>query len=379
MMHAWFKRCGGTKSLIDYNEEKLDDEKVLCIYAGNFIGDGTALSPAEKQMHFDERTALNQRTTVNGTSIVLEFAPGRVLLPDDLTDIALDFLQGIGFARQPHLVYLHEDTACQHLHIVTTNIRHDGSRIPQHNIVQRLIQPVRWQVISKYGLDTRATAGLKPHDPRQKIRYGKTYTRQAMADTLQYVMDSYHYTSLEAFNAILRLYNMRAYGGSPDSWLRRHRGLLYQVTDDNGKPVNAPTKASEFSFKPTMGNLERRFAAAATVDPGRIRRMVDEAIRSRPMSVDQFTNALRGSRVAAVPMHDRKGGLSQLFFVDLASKWVFSPDQLGSRYEAAAIRQALGFDPFVRPTQERQRGKNKAIDTVPVITPEIQPKRGRHL
>ncbi|HEV2479741.1 MAG TPA: relaxase/mobilization nuclease domain-containing protein [Puia sp.] len=378
-MYALFKMCGGTKSLIDYNEEKLDDEKIQCIYAGNFIVDGTVLSPAEKQQHFDERTALNQRTYVTGVSIILEFAPGKVLTPDDLTDIAVDFLQGIGFARQPHLIYLHEDTACQHLHVVTTNIRHDGSRIPRRNIIQRLIQPVQWQINSKYGLDTPEAAVLKPHDPRQKIRYGKTYTRQAMADTLQYVMESYHYGSLDAFNAILRLYNLRAYAGNPGSWLRRHRGLLYQVTDDDGKPLNAPTKASKFAFKPTLDNLERRFAAFEPADAARVRRMVDEAIRNRPPAVDQWTNALRGGRVAAVPFWDRKGGLSQVFFVDLATKWVFSPAELGPRYEAAAIRESLGFDPFVQSTQEQQRGKNKAIDNVPVIAGQTQPKRGRHL
>lgn len=374
-MYAWIKFCGGTKSMIDYNEEKLDDEKIQCLYAGNFIGDGTALSPAEKQAHFDERTVLNQRTEVNGVSLILEFAPGKTLAADDLTDIALDFLDGIGFARQPHLVYLHEDTACQHLHIVTTNIRHDGSRIPNYNILQRLIQPVQEQINAKYNLDTRATAALKPHDPRQKIRYGKTYTRQAMADTLQYVIENYRYASLETFNAILRLYNLRAYAGSPNSWLRRHRGLLYQVTDDHGVPVNAPTKASEFPLKPTLDNLERRFAELDPADGARTRRTLDEVIRSRPASLDQFNTVLRRSQLAAVPFHDGKGGLSQLYFVDLLNKSAFSPADLGPRYEASAITESLGFDPFIRQTQEQHRSETNARS----IDAKTQPKRGRHL
>ena len=363
--------------MIDYNEEKLDGEKVECIYAGNFIVDGTTLLPAEKQQRFDERTTLNQRTKRNGVSIILEFAPGKVLDRDDLSDIALDFLDGIGFARQPHLIYLHEDTACQHLHIVTTNIRHDGRRIPTRGINRRLTQPVRWEIITKYGLDTTPRATLKPHDPRQKIRYGKTYTRKAMADTLQYVMESYHYGSLEAFNAILRLYNLRAYAGGPQSWLRRHRGLLYRITDDNGKPLNAPTRASEFAFKPTLDNLERRFTPYQATDASRIRRSLDEAIRSRPATADQFTDALRRGRLAAVPFHDRKGGLNQLFFVDLAGKSAFAPGELGSRYEPAAIRETLGFDPFVRTTavDARQRGQDNIIDNT--RRTKNQPKRGR--
>ena len=40
----------------------------------------------------------------------------------------------IGFVEQPFLVYKHEDAGHPHIHIVSTTIKGDGSRINTHNI-----------------------------------------------------------------------------------------------------------------------------------------------------------------------------------------------------------------------------------------------------
>jgi hypothetical protein len=361
----------GTENLLYYNETKVSKNEAQCIYAGNFVKDAVDLSPREKRKHFRERSELNQRTTSNGISLLLEFAPGKALDQDTLIDIAWDCMREIGYGSQPYLVYRHDDTSYQHLHVVTTNIRHDGTRIPDHYIGEYLIQPARQAIMEKYGLDNRPSAALKRHDPREKIQYGKAFTRQAMADTLQYVLDNYRYRSLGELNAALRLYNLKVISGAPDSWLYRNRGLMYQITNEHGKVMNAPIKASDFHFRPTLDNLEKRFAThiLQPSDIGRTQRALDEAMRSVPASVDQFTDQLRRNRLAAVPFYDRQGALKDLFFVDLASKQVLSPNDLGKPYDPAAIRQALGFDPFLKPTQEKQQQRQKTQEQ----------KRGHHL
>ena len=370
-MRAKIKPCVGTENLLYYNEQKVSRNEAQCIYAGNFVKEATDLSPREKRKHFQERRELNQRTALHGISLVLEFAPGKTLDQDTLIDIAWDFMREIGYGRQPYLVYRHDDTAYQHMHIVTTNIQKDGMRIPDNYIGEYLIQPVRQIIMEKYGLDNRPSASLRQHDPREKIQYGKTFTRQAMADTLQYVLDNYHYRSVGELNAALRLYNLKVISGAPDSWLYRNRGLMYQITNDQGKVMNAPIKASDFHFRPTLDNLEQRFAThiLQPSDIGRTQRALDEAIRNKPTAPSEFTDLLRRNRLAAVPFYDRQGALKDLFYVDLASRWVLSPDDLGKPYDPAAIRQALGFDPFIKPTQEKQQQLQKTQ----------KQKRGHHL
>ena len=261
-------------------------------------------------------------------------------------------------------IYSHEDTACQHLHVVSTNIRTDGTRIPDHFIGKNIINPARKAIIEKYSLATHPIKNQNLRDPRQKVQYGKTYTIRAMADTLQYVIENYHYRSLEELNAVLRLYNLKANGGAPDSFLYRRRGLIYQVTDDNGKVVNAPVKASDFAFRPTLNNLERRFAANTLegVNTSRVRAALDNAMGNHPANADQFTDHLRRNKVSIVP----SPASGDLFFVDFASRWVLSSQDLGNAYNTTSIRQTLGFDPLIKQTPERQ------------LQPKLQRTKGRH-
>lgn len=360
-MRATIKSCAGTENLLYYNEKKTRNKAAQCIYAGNFIKEAADLSAKEKRRSFAGRRELNQRFDGYGVSLVLEFTPGKHLDNDSLIDIAWDFMKEIGFGHQPYLVYRHDDTLCQHLHIVTTNITAQGKKISDKKIAIRVIQPARKAIINKYGLDVRPSLSPDSHDPRQKVQYGKHFTRQMMLGTLQYVLDNYRYRSIEELNAALRLYNLKAINGSPDSWLRQHRGLLYQVLDDNGKAMNAPIKASDIGSKPTLNKLEQTFEKnrAIAMDTRRTRQSLDAAIENSPTTPGEFAASLRRSRVEAVPFFHRGGQLKDLFFVDLVSRSVSSPADLGKNYEPAAIRESLGFDPFVKQIQSRQQQHGK--------------------
>ncbi len=52
----------------------------------------------------------------------------------------------IGFGDQPYLVYQHFDARHPHIHIVTTNIKSDGSRIKTHNIGRNQSERARREI-----------------------------------------------------------------------------------------------------------------------------------------------------------------------------------------------------------------------------------------
>ena len=59
-------------------------------------------------------------------------AKGKAMSPQELTDYAQEFMDGIGFGSQPYFVYSHHDTDNNHIHIVTTRIQTNGKPIPDH-------------------------------------------------------------------------------------------------------------------------------------------------------------------------------------------------------------------------------------------------------
>jgi hypothetical protein len=351
-----------------YNEKKVAGHDAECIYAGNFLQDPEQLTRHEKKQRFDEQILLNPQTRRSAVSVVLEFAPGENLGKDDLIDIARDIMRDIGYERQPYLVYRHDDTAHQHLHVISTKIRHNGNRIPESFIGVRLLQPARKAAEEKYHLAKTAVKDQKRHDPREKIQYGKEQTWQAMADTLKYVVETYHYRSLQELDAVLGLYNLTVKGGREGTRLNNYRGLIYQVIDETGKVRNAPVKASDFDFKPTLDNLERRFSAntAQHRNIDRPRMILDQLIGGHPQTHAQFADGLRRNRLALRPPPAPR--TPDLFLVDLATNTVLTPADLGNDYTAKTLHQRLGFDPFTASPQ-----KSIIENTLP-----RQHKRGLH-
>ena len=61
-------------------------------------------------------------------------------------------MEKLGFDQQPYLVYQHHDAGYPHIHIVTTNIQADGSRIDLHHLGIRKSEPARKEIEKMFGL-----------------------------------------------------------------------------------------------------------------------------------------------------------------------------------------------------------------------------------
>src|SRR5690606_14380648 len=109
-----------------------------------------------------------------------------------------------------------------HLHIVTTNIRNDGSRISLHNLGRNQSEKARKEIELTFGLvkaegQKSAEEMSQIRVSAQKLTYGKTATKRAIANALIVVLNQYKFTSLPELNAILQLYNIMADRGEKDS------------------------------------------------------------------------------------------------------------------------------------------------------------------
>ncbi|RYZ25610.1 MAG: relaxase, partial [Sphingobacteriales bacterium] len=248
---------GSVSKALNYNEKKVQKGVATCLHAGNFLKDASALNFDEKLHRFKSIHALNTRAKTNTLHISLNFDPSESLSQERLVQIASTYLAKIGFGEQPYLVYEHRDAGHPHIHIVTTTIQENGRRINTYNIGRNQSQKARKELEEAFGLvraSGKKTAQKEVDDilSTQKIRYGKTDTKRAIANVLHNVLHRYHYTSLAELNAVLKLYNLAADAGAEGSRIPRNRGLLYRILDERGYPIGVPIKASAISFKPTL-------------------------------------------------------------------------------------------------------------------------------
>jgi hypothetical protein len=332
-----------------YNENKVSEGVADLILAGNYPMEVGHMQQAHRLNMLLKTAANNDNVKRSSVHISLNFAPGEQLEKQKLAAIASEYMERIGFAGQPFLVYEHKDVAHQHLHIVTVKVRPDGSRIDMNNIGKVQSQAARKAIEIKYGLVKAEQQQVEVSELKavsaSRVGYGQTQTRRAIYNVLCTVLKPYKYTSLAELNAVLGLYNVRAETGAETSRTHRNRGLIYRVLDSDGKPVGVPIKASLFpdSFpgKPTLNYIESRFLINETLrvsDKKRVKAAIDFAlVHAQKSSIHSMVSKLNSKGITTVLRHNQQGLLYGITFIDHQTKAVFNGSDLGKQYSANGI------------------------------------------
>jgi hypothetical protein len=339
---------------LNYNEQKIKRGVAELLFASGFIKDVGKLNYYDKMTQFQRHVSLNERASTNTLHVSLNFDPSEHLSKDILIAIAERYMEGIGFADQPYLVYKHQDAGHPHIHIVSTNIQQDGKRISLHNLGRNQSEKTRKSIEIEFGLvkadRKNIIAGLKiPPVNAQKVIYGKQATKQAISNVLGMVISQYKFSSLPELNAILGLYHVRADRGQENSKMFKVKGLTYRVLDEKGIPIGSPIKASSFYLKPTLSTLEQKFIendAIKKVEMNPLKISVEFALaKSRNRDLPHFISELEKDRVSTVLRQNKDGLIYGITFVDHRSKTVFNGSDLGRGYSIKSILDRLSSLP----------------------------------
>jgi hypothetical protein len=112
--------------IIQYHELKCEKGDAELIYNNTQADD-----LEEKVAELESTVSLNNRVRSNKYAhISLNLNPKDAQLSNDkLVELAQAYLDGMGFTDVPYYVYKHMDKEHLHVHIVTTTIRNDGSKV----------------------------------------------------------------------------------------------------------------------------------------------------------------------------------------------------------------------------------------------------------
>lgn len=346
-------RINTSKSLskvLNYNEHKVREKEAEILLAQNFLKDVAQLTFSDKTCYFERFTSLNERATTNVLHVSLNFDPTDTVDNEKLLDIAKTYMDRIGFGEQPYLVYRHHDVGHPHVHIVSTNIQRDGSRISMHNLGRNQSEKARKEIEIEFGLlkaqEKKLDEGIKLIPiSAQKVAYGKASTKRAISNVLGLVINHYKYSSLPELNAILKLYNVQADRSEKGSVMHEKGGLVYRVLDEKGKPISPPLKASSFYMKPTLKNLEQKFEENERLKQPfgkRIRTAVDFALLKKSGSgLQGLIDALQKENITVVVRQNSEGIVYGITYVDHKTKSVFNGSDLGQGYSAKAILERV--------------------------------------
>jgi hypothetical protein len=334
---------------LNYNEQKVQKGTAVCIGQNGFLLPVQKMNFYQRLEGFENRNSLNERASTKTLHVSLNFSTAERLSKEKLLSIGNDYMERIGFANQPYLIYQHLDAGHPHIHIVSSTIRENGTRISTHNIGRNQSEIARKAVEEKYGL-LKAGDGLKTARENSqffdilKVQYGKSETKRGITNVLNAVVNTYNYTSLPEFNAVLKQFNVVADGGEKDGFIYRKRGLYYRVLLPSGAKVGVPIKASAINGKPTLGKLEKLFVKNQRLREPlkmKLKDTIDQVISSKVKSLAELVTSLQKKEVFTVLRQSEDGRIYGITFVDNKNKTVFNGSDIGKQYSVAGLLKQM--------------------------------------
>lgn len=335
--------------MLYYNEHKVQEGKAELLNARLYGRDAQELTFRQKLERLTGLAERNSRAKVNAVHISLNFAIGEKLAKDVLDSIVHRYMQGIGFGEQPCLIYQHFDAGHAHVHIATTNIQPDGTRIALHNLGRTKSEETRKAIEKEFNLvkaeeQQKEGPNIKPIPP-EKILYGKIDTKRAISNVVTYLTRNYNVTSLAELNVLLRQFNVVADSGKPGTRLNDKGGLIYQVLDDKGERIGVPIKASSIYSQPTLKHLEEKFskdAANRRYQKAMLKNTIDKTLQLNPaIGKESFIGKMKQEKVDVIFRENSKGKIFGLTFVDHKNKAVFKGSDVAEHYSASKLLNRL--------------------------------------
>ncbi|RXK87021.1 relaxase/mobilization nuclease domain-containing protein [Filimonas effusa] len=350
-----------------YNENKVEEGKAKLLMAANYLKNPDELSFKEKHDRIKDLVDLStaEKRLIH---LSLNFHPSEEarMTPDFLKKMSEEFMQKMGFGNQPYLVYQHFDAGHPHVHILSSLIREDGTRIDTHNQAKNFSEPIRKEMEAKYGLvpaDKKENAQTKEQSLKvtaQKLQYGKSSTVRSITNVLEHVLPRYKYSSLQELNTVLREFNVEADRGNEESRVYKNRGLYYRALNDDGTKAGKQIKASRIYFQPTLDYLENKFKENEVhrgANKRAVKTKIEWQLNQQPKSMEAFKEGLEKERISLVTHRTKQGNVFGLTFIDHEHGAIFKGSDIDKDYSAKKILERLGMQQ--KPELETQQHPKK--------------------
>ena len=321
-----------------YNAEKINKEKGRLLDTNKIYNDGSGSVNIHKA-HEDFKRWMPSATRTEKPMVHISLNPHPDDHPTDaeLTQIAREYMEKMGFGDMPFLIFKHEDIERHHVHIVALRVKTDGTCISDRNNFYRSKDICR-ELEKKYNLRPSEREKISPDTPIRKIDISGDMKRQ-VANTVKMVGMRYKFQTLGEFNAILSLYNVKAEQTDGRVNGREYHGLVYFATDDSGNVVASPFKASRLGKFASRTAIDNRFVRAKDrIDVNPTRTIVADALAQSTNKSD-FVARLKAARIDVLFRYTEEGRIYGVTFIDHNTMTVLNGSRLGKDYSANAFER----------------------------------------
>lgn len=348
---------------LNYNGEKLNKEKGKLLDSNKIFNDGSGKLNIHRAFEdFKRWMPAHTKTERPMMHISLNPHPDDRLTDVEYAQLAHEYMEKMGFGDMPYLILKHEDIDRHHIHIVALRVRPDGTAISDQNNFYRSKDICR-ELEKKYGLKPAERQRITPDMPITRLDPNGDIKRQ-VANIIKMVGMRWKFQTIGEFNAVLSLYNIRCEQTDGRVNGREYHGLVYFATDDDGKTIATPFKASRLGKFASRTAIDSRFEKAKDkIEVAPTKRNVDDVLANAADKSD-FIAKLKVRNIDVVFRYTDEGRIYGVTFIDHGTMTVLNGSRLGKEFSANAIN-----DRFNNPAKVPV---NNPDNITPIVVPPLE-------
>ena len=333
----------GLFGAIKYNAEKVNEGKGQLLDSNKIFNDGTGKVDIVQTLHdFERHIPLQMRTEKPVIHISLNPHPDDKLTDKELTEMAHEYMQRMGYGEQPYIIVKHEDIERHHLHIISVRVDEQGKRINSDFTHKRSLAIVQ-DFERRYNLHKGEKRENKQQNPLHPVNPDTGDIKKQVGNTVKAVFRDYQFQTIGELRALLSLYNLTVDEVRGNAKGEDYNGLVYSVIDANGNKVSNPFKSSLLGKSVGYEALQRKAAFSKKnikeknlTEPTKM--ALEYALR-HTYDKDELVQMLKAKGIDCIFRYTDEGRLYGATFIDHRTHSVLNGSRIGKEFSANALER----------------------------------------
>ena len=281
--------------------------------------------------------------------------PDEKLSDETLMQIAKEYMEALGYGKQPYIVFKHNDIAREHIHIVSLRVDSRGQKI-NDKFEKRRSKQITDALERKFGLIPSSKVTEKAVAETPKVDIGKGNIKEQVASVVRMVLGHYRFCSLGELNAILSAYNLAVEEIKTEFRGKKYDGVVYVPTDDKGGKISTPINASDIGrgmgYTAVQNRIQKSKQAIKPLIPA-MRHRILEVMCSSPQTEKALQQRLEEQGLRVTIRKNESGRIYGITFIDDEVGIALNGSRLGKGYAANIFNAYFSnstYNPFLDET-----------------------------
>ena len=262
--------------------------------------------------------------------------PDEKLSDEQLVQIAKEYMEALGYGKQPYIVFKHNDIAREHIHIVSLRVDCRGQKI-NDKFEKRRSKKITDALERNFGLIPSSKVADKAVEETPKVDIGKGNIKEQVSNVVRMVMKHYCFCSLGELNAILSAYNLAVEEVKTEFRGKKYDGLVYVPTDEKGNKAGTPIHASDIGrgvgYTAVQNRMQKSKQNVKPLIPT-VRNKVLQTMRTSPNTEKELRQRLEEQGLRVVIRKNESGRIYGITFIDDKAGIALNGSRLGKGYAA---------------------------------------------